>query len=131
MPKFRTWLVMSGARKKTVAPGRSSGSRRRSSLTYSAVGWCPGLSWIIISPSADEIIDGSPIERLIPLIGRPTLSMTVSSSSLGMTSLTIASAWTNTCSVASMRVPGATRRWNRICPASTDGKKLPPEVGGK
>src|SRR5712692_5362610 len=73
-PKLRICVEMSAARKKNVACGNAELRSRRNACTYWAVGPCLGVREINISPSALEIIDGSPSVRLIPLTGTPMLS---------------------------------------------------------
>src|SRR6266851_5646225 len=63
-PKLRICVEMSAARKKNVACGKAEARSFRSACTYPAVGPCLGFNEINISPSALEIIDGSPSARL-------------------------------------------------------------------
>ena len=83
----------------------------------------------MISPSAEETIEGSPSARLMPLTGIPMLSIIVTISLFGITPSTSDSTRAKSFSVNSMRVPGSARTWKRICPASTEGKKSRPRWG--
>ena len=108
-PKFRICVEMSAARKKNVACGNAEARSFRRACTYPAVGACLGFKEINISPSALEIIDGSPSVRLIPLTGTPMLSMTTSSSAAGTILRTRSSTAANRRCVSSIRVPGGAR----------------------
>ena len=67
MPKLRTWVEMSGARKKNVWSGKSCASFTRSLRMYSGVGEWPSLSARKICPSAEEMSAPSLSDRFNPL----------------------------------------------------------------
>ena len=102
-------VELSAARKKNVACGNFSRRSRRNAFTYSPVGRCLGVSDTSISPSALEIIEGSPSTRLMPLTGTPMLSVMVSSSPAGTIARTRSSTAPKRRCVSSTRVAGGAR----------------------
>jgi len=78
-PKFRIWLTISAGRNENVVPGKRRGSCVRNSRTYRAVGACDFASEIRMSPSCGPIVPLLLYVRLMPLLGRPMLSITLAS----------------------------------------------------
>ena len=135
MPKFRTWLVMSGARKKTCRPVQVDGSRALTQLLH------------VIQPSggkkileldhhlavAEEIIDGvarwggDAADRQADVVD-DRLELVLGNERPGA----MASAPRRT-PARSPRCasPGPPERGSGICPASTDGKKVAAEGSGR
>ncbi len=128
-PKFRIWVTMSAGWKKNSMPGNRFGSSARSRFTNSAVGRWPSFSESWISPSSVPIVPALLYERLMPLFGTPRLSRIVSSWSFGTSWRIAASTSSARRAVSSIRVPVGARRWSRIWPASTLGKKSRPRNG--
>ena len=120
---------MSAGWKKNSMPGKRLGSSRRSTVTNRSVGSWPSFSDSRISPSSVPMVPALLYERLMPELGTPRLSSTVSSWSAGTSSRIAASTWSAARAVSSMRVPVGMRMCRRSWPESTAGKKSRPRMG--